>query len=803
MANFPTYPATTLDQGVDLVIFSSNQLHDVINGTAVETVETETGEIPTLRKALVDNFFFKSPILWANGASETVFNQLRYFENGILSGYYYAPSATLINPVPMGATPVGDNNWTLYALKTEQLATEVFPWAYDTATGNEITVSPPYIFDSAIVTINGVVQIQGEAFRIESSKIILAEPLGHDPSTGLPNRLFCFIGKITASTAYVEKELLTSTAGAAVVGLPTGGNVLQAMYYITPEQFGAVGDGVTNDTAAVLRTISYANANNIQIRADRAYRINGDIALLGIRWYGGKIIGEGATRVAITSSWFENVTFDRCFVQNLGGNSRFYRNVFSNANTASAFLVSDMTIPGTLDFSFNEIYGCISAITQNGAVGASMDYARYANNYIHDIRGDAIHLGSIQAHYENGLAIQDNTIADVNSALPGVGYGIRVTGNTNYNLAATDAQFAKKFTVFGNKISNTRHCILIEAGKNFKLQSNEVYPSNSVSASSGLTPAGITVLGSRDFEVESVGGNYPEGQTGTMVELGWGLNGTTAVLPPINFTMKNLDVPEGDVIVATSCADDWDNSVRLSSTNCNKLQWRGLASSSIFNNVRACKLDFIGRYAANEGVGGGVFTRTHYTYMNWNGCVVLDGHTTDVSFSKMFVDRCDQTGNNFVVIVDVDTNTHRGPVLLAVTEQYILDSDNFPGGRTFSAGSILWKRGGGKFVVTRTGAYIDSSGSDADQIKVTVQGQTYIQSNLLNWNQGSGAKAAGTEIVIPGAGVNAGDLTTVIIRGPYVRDGYFTVDIADPIVTGTNQGNIIRALYPVEYLEIA
>ncbi|HBB2900382.1 TPA: hypothetical protein J9755_000216 [Escherichia coli] len=199
MATFPTYPATSLEQGVDLVIFSSNQLHDVINGSATESIETESGLIPTLRKALVDNFFFKSPLDWAQGTNETVFNQLRYFQNGVLSGYYYAPNATLVNPIPMQGTPVGDNNWVLWGLKTEQLATEVTPWVYSGATGYETVISPPYIFDSAIVTINGVIQVLGEAFRIEDSKIILSEPLGHDPATGLPNKLFAYIGKIVAS----------------------------------------------------------------------------------------------------------------------------------------------------------------------------------------------------------------------------------------------------------------------------------------------------------------------------------------------------------------------------------------------------------------------------------------------------------------------------------------------------------------------------------------------------------------------------------------------------------------------------
>ena len=51
---FPTYPSTTFEQAVELAIFSSNQLHNVINEDANTTIETEDGYIPSLRKALVD-----------------------------------------------------------------------------------------------------------------------------------------------------------------------------------------------------------------------------------------------------------------------------------------------------------------------------------------------------------------------------------------------------------------------------------------------------------------------------------------------------------------------------------------------------------------------------------------------------------------------------------------------------------------------------------------------------------------------------------------------------------------------------
>lgn len=54
---------------------------------------------------------------------------------------------------------------------------------------------------------------------------------------------------------------LTSSLGAGNIGLKQGGVVQNAVGYITPEMFGAVRDGVTDDTQAFLDAISYASSN--------------------------------------------------------------------------------------------------------------------------------------------------------------------------------------------------------------------------------------------------------------------------------------------------------------------------------------------------------------------------------------------------------------------------------------------------------------------------------------------------------------------------------------------------------------
>lgn len=110
------YPATNSNEAVELIIDGGNQLHDIINGTALETIITESGEIPSVRKALADTFLFKDPIPWAQGTEETAFNQLRIF-NKLL---YWAPTATSENPISMGVTPDGDLNWNVAPYSTSK-----------------------------------------------------------------------------------------------------------------------------------------------------------------------------------------------------------------------------------------------------------------------------------------------------------------------------------------------------------------------------------------------------------------------------------------------------------------------------------------------------------------------------------------------------------------------------------------------------------------------------------------------------------------------------------------------------------
>lgn len=107
---------TQFEQAVDQVIEDSERLHKVVNGSAIDTVIVEDGStIPTLRKALLDNVYFKTPPQpWAAGTQTTVFNQLYSFTSSAGTFWWYAPGASPSTPVTLPADPSTSTAWKVY-----------------------------------------------------------------------------------------------------------------------------------------------------------------------------------------------------------------------------------------------------------------------------------------------------------------------------------------------------------------------------------------------------------------------------------------------------------------------------------------------------------------------------------------------------------------------------------------------------------------------------------------------------------------------------------------------------------------
>ena len=152
---------------------AAEQLHRVFNGTAEEEVMADDGLIPSIRKALVDNFYFLDPIAWEVDVTESVFNQPRVFTNPTAPEdvtYWFAPAATSKQLIPMGGSPFGDDNWQPWINGFDK-GNPLISWAYTAETMGQTVIHVPFKFKVVgNVFINGVHQNPDESYEYDKKQ---------------------------------------------------------------------------------------------------------------------------------------------------------------------------------------------------------------------------------------------------------------------------------------------------------------------------------------------------------------------------------------------------------------------------------------------------------------------------------------------------------------------------------------------------------------------------------------------------------------------------------------------------------
>jgi hypothetical protein len=195
--------ALTYQESVEQTITAGEQIHQIVNGTATTEVTVEDGsKVPSIRKALLDNFYFKDPIAWQVGQTENVFNQLRQFTDG---SWWYAPSATASNPISMGSTPVGDPLWRIYDFdaikKLEPRIDEALRRSYAAAGYNVVGT-----FRDGFTIVNandvGIDEVTGKGFTGPAGPVAA----GTDPTSGgfvdRSNDILICLGSYAAIRSY-------------------------------------------------------------------------------------------------------------------------------------------------------------------------------------------------------------------------------------------------------------------------------------------------------------------------------------------------------------------------------------------------------------------------------------------------------------------------------------------------------------------------------------------------------------------------------------------------------------------------
>jgi len=220
----PNYPASTLSAASSLTIENGNTWHQILNGGDDETFEVDDGTIPSVRKSIKDNFYYKDPIDWVENNPVTEFNQLVKFTDGTL---WVAPTARANNPILMGATPVGDDLFKV---------APIYNWGQEL-----IAVARGLNVENDAVVLG----VAGQVITVEKKYIY-----NHvDQNTWGTPTLNSYPENIISVT---DNALVTNGGNYKLIPfLPRFSNE------ISVKDTGAVGDGVTDDTAAFKATEGY------------------------------------------------------------------------------------------------------------------------------------------------------------------------------------------------------------------------------------------------------------------------------------------------------------------------------------------------------------------------------------------------------------------------------------------------------------------------------------------------------------------------------------------------------------------
>lgn len=136
------------------------------------------------------------------------------------------------------------------------------------------------------------------------------------------------------------KTMLASSAGASMIGMAAGGTLQQIIHYVTPEQFGAIGDGKAHPLSERYGTLAAAQAVYPFVTAltqtidwaacQKAENANRGIRPIRCPFYAKYHLGNDYLKLGEKSKWYGNTnpTVDRLcttFIRE-GGNSTFGQN---------------------------------------------------------------------------------------------------------------------------------------------------------------------------------------------------------------------------------------------------------------------------------------------------------------------------------------------------------------------------------------------------------------------------------------------------------------------------------------------
>ncbi|ALM02446.1 colanic acid degradation [Klebsiella phage vB_KpnM_KB57] len=603
----------------------------------------------------------------------------------------------------------------------------------------------------------------------------------------------------------VEQSVLAELAqptGAGKSGLTQGGTVQDGIQYLTPEIY--LNSGIyPSVTAALNQMVIDAAASSRQINADGVYNLTSGqtLRIEGVEWFGGTLIGTGATVVQVKNARLERAKFSKCNVRHVGGDFVCKNIRAENSTATAAILIGPLDSPGVVDIDGLTLANNNYGILGQGASGSPVTRISLNHIYATAHKGDPIELNLVQTWGRKEIRnVIINGVTGTGNSNDFWGIGIGIAGAGNYALETPDSDMASNILIENVVAIGCRQPIHLEKSRDFTIRGVQLYPDSSINTASGLIPTGISVVGCREFFIEQWSITPVDIATTPAITTSWGVVSGAYTGPCRNFTIRDGNT-SGRLSIYTGASSTVGSDIDISNVVANGAGSfiKGYMSNLRIKGLKANALTIDMAHTTGEGVG--ILTRNSQITCSFDGVISQDeNNAPNGTALHIYADILDVRGCNFPIVKSSAANGGRG-ALVQPGRIYLAAGTTFPVGHPFVQGDRVYKSStdpaiaGGGWLVTKSGALVNSN----DAIKAAAAGQNYIEANTagLDW-AATNTKSAGLQITIPGAGVDGADLKTVVTRAPYVSGGIYRVTINPAIVTAVPAGTPIYATYPIE-----
>lgn len=503
-------------------------------------------------------------------------------------------------------------------------------------------VSVPPILNGNISSVSSIEELRAKAASLNGEQISLS---GYYAGSTKGGGVFVWNA---ASTAADDGGVTI-----AVTGVTTGRWVRQLDEYVTPEMFGARGDGVTDDTARIQSAVDYANVSGIKniqsgggcyVCSNLLMRSN--TTLSGVRLKTAATSPDGSFCVSIPSgvecSSIENSSID--------GNDV---NVLNN-------IVGGVFVAG----ENNSVVNCdIFDVKRSGvSIGAGSNNVKVSRNNIKSVGRSGIVHGYSSILYSSNLEISFNRIINTGSA------GISVIAGDDANGASAGIRHS---IITGNMVSNTG---LTEIAGSIGLYSPNNYH---VIVSNNITENANNHMHHVGGEFISVTGNTAKGLTSSAILVrNWPNNSQSTMCKNVSVCNNLIETTatdgNGQGIDIVHCDGFVVSGNTISSTINSAIAVRG---ERLGSNLRSKNGTVSGNKVSSVGVIGASSTKAGVEVTNSdsvtvsansiNGCINSGVRVQGSTFINVNGNQSSENGESGVLIIQSDGSTQTENVVVS------------------------------------------------------------------------------------------------------------------------------------------